>query len=89
MAEAIAIRTSPWPYAAVPEGIHRMKAVGLSKLFYRSAFIAGLGLLILSLWLSFTLPVSDHYKYVISAPIALVGVAIGKWAKDQLRSTSR
>jgi hypothetical protein len=65
-----------------------VRSVELSKWLYRAAFVAGLGLLVASLWLSFTLPVSDHFKYVISAPIALVGVALGKWAKDKLRSAS-
>jgi hypothetical protein len=59
-----------------------------SRLLLRAALALGIALLMLTLFLSFTLRMNSHYRFSVTAPIGLVGAALARWAKRNLASQS-
>lgn len=54
----------------------------------RLAFLIGVLLLLVALWLSFTLHLSSHDRFALTALIGLLGAALARWAKRRLAAQS-
>lgn len=57
-----------------------------TRLLLRAAFLVGVLLLLLALWLSFTLHMSSHDRFAVTALIGVLGAALARWAKRKLAS---
>jgi cobalamin synthase len=58
------------------------------RLLLRLAFLGGVLLLLLALGLSFTLHMSSHDRFAVTAIIGLLGAALARWAKRRLAGQS-